>query len=64
VVLMLVTSAGSVGVGIGVAAGVGIGVALAPEHGWPWLAAGALVAVAWVAGAVALLLLRAIAARA
>lgn len=37
--------------------GVGIGVANAPEHGWPWIAAGFFAAIGWLAGATALNLL-------
>lgn len=43
--------------------GVGYGVSTAPEHGWPWIAAGALVGMAWIAGAMALSLLARIATR-
>ena len=55
VVLMVVAALGSVGVGYGVST--------APEHGWPWVAAGVLAAVAWLAGAMIVSLLARIAAR-
>ena len=34
--------------------GVRVGVASAPQHGWPWIAAGILAGVAWVVAAFAL----------
>lgn len=43
--------------------GVGIGVANAPEHGWPWVAAGLFAAIGWLASATALNLLARMATR-